>query len=382
MRIGINLLYLIPGEVGGTETYARGLLNALARVDVKNEYFIFINRESRHLDFIRHPTFTIVECGVRAVNRPARFVWEQGFLPGQVRRTGIEVLHSLGYVAPFCEPCRSVVTVHDLNFLFVPQSMTGLTRLVQGFSVRTAVRRTDYVIAVSEYVRQQLIQRLRIPAGRITAIHEAAELPVAPAHRPDPAFLSRYGLSRPYILAFSSLTPHKNIPSLIKAFQKITQQVPGTYQLAIIGHEPTSGPSLRKIVQELGLGEQVVFTGYLERPDVNVLLRGAAVFAFPSLYEGFGLPVLEAMANRAPVACSQRGALLEIAAQAAAYFDPADIDQMADVLLKVLRDEALRRTLIQRGIENLGRFSWEDTARQTLAVYARLGEMGFPIRDA
>jgi glycosyltransferase involved in cell wall biosynthesis len=369
MRIGLNLLYLIPGEVGGTETYARGLIEALAQEDVRNEYTVFINCESRHLDFIHHPHFKIVECRLKATNRVARFLWEQFILPGQVRRAGLDLLHSLGYVAPLYLPCKSVVTIHDLNYKYVPQSMTVVTRSVQRLFVEASAHRTDHIIAVSEFVRGQLINYLKFPPEKITTIHEAVERNVFTHAKPGRLLLSSYGLSRPYIFAFSSLTPHKNIASLIKAFQRINEIIPGAYQLVITGHQPRGNQSLKEEAIKLGLKDSVIFTGYLERPDINALLSGAAVFAFPSFYEGFGLPVLEAMSCGTPVACSERAALPEIAGDAALYFDPGDVEQMAKVLLKILQDEPGRQFLRQRAEKNLERFSWEKTARQTVAVY-------------
>jgi glycosyltransferase involved in cell wall biosynthesis len=372
MRIGLNLLFLIPEEVGGTETYARGLLNALAQVDVVNEYIVFINRESQHLDFVHHPNFTAVNCKLDASNRPARFVWEQCILPWQIRRAKVDVIHSLGYVGPLFVSCKSVVTVHDLNYIFVPQSMTRLTRSVQKFFVGACTRHADHIIVVSEFIRGQVIQFLRISPKQITTIYEAAEHAAVPAVQPDGALLAQYGLQRPYILAFSSLTPHKNIRALIQAFQRLNQRAPDAYQLVIVGHQPRTNPSMKEMAIELGLKDSIVFTGYLERRLVDALLGGASVFAFPSLYEGFGLPLLEAMASGTPVVCSRGGALQEIAGNSAVYFEPTDVAQMAEVLLQVLQDEPGRRALILRGEKNAGRFSWEETARRTLAVYTSL----------
>lgn len=372
MRIGLNLLFLIPGEVGGTETYTRGLLKALAQTSPHNEYVVFVNRESRLLDFIRQPNFRIVECGLNATNRTARILWEQIILPGQARNAKVDVLHSLGYTAPLLPGCKSIVTVHDLNYKFVPESMTALTRIMQRFLVSGAVHRADHVIAVSEFVRNQVLKFLKIPVQKVTAVHEGVEQEMfAPAQK-DPALLEWYGIRRPYIFAFSSQTPHKNIPGLIRAFKLINQKAPGEFQLVIGGHQPRGGNQLIDLLHETGLGtEEVILTGYLEDRTRTALLGNATVFAFPSFYEGFGLPLLEAMSTGTAVACSNRASIPEIAGDAAAYFDPTDVEQIANTLLMLLRDEPGRRLLISRGNKNLERFSWEKAARETCNIYSQ-----------
>lgn len=371
MRIGLNLLFLIPGEVGGTETYTRGLLKGLARVDTYNQYIVFINRESRQLDFIHQANFSVVDCGVHAKNRAARLFWEQFILPLQVRWHNLDVLHSLGYIAPLILPCKSVVTIHDLNYKFVPESMAALTRVMQKIFVTLTAHRANHIIAVSEFVRGQVIKYLKLRPGKITSIHEAAELEVfAPAER-NPELLVHYGIFRPYLFAFSSLTPHKNIVGLIKAFAQIKQAAPNTFQLVIAGHQPRNTPMI-KLAADLGLSnEDIILTGYLDNKARTALLGNATAFAFPSLYEGFGLPILEAMASRVAVACSNCASLPEVAGEAAIYFDPLNIKQMTDVLVLLLSNDDERRVLIARGEKNLQRFSWEKTAYETIAVYEK-----------
>jgi glycosyltransferase involved in cell wall biosynthesis len=373
MRIGLNLLFLIPGEVGGTETYTRGLLKALTYTDPHSEYIVYINRESRLLDFIHQPNFQIVECGVSARNRAARLFWEQIILPEQVRRAGIDVLHSLGYIGPLVLPCKSVITIHDLNYKFVPESMTSLTRLVQRIFVSGAAHRADHLITVSNFVREQVLAYLKVPHQKVSTIHEAVEREAFTPENRNPAMLEHYGIRRPYIFAFSSQTPHKNIPALVHAFELINREAQGEFQLVVGGHQPRGRNSLYELAHSLGLNsDDVILTGYLEDTARTVLLSSATVFAFPSLYEGFGLPALEAMSSGTALACSNRASLPEIAQDAAAYFDPSNITQIAKTILELLRNERSRNTLIALGNKNLERFSWEKTARQTFSIYSQV----------
>lgn len=373
MRIGLNLLFLIPKEVGGTETYTRGLLKALAQVDPRNEYVVFINRESRQLDFIYQLNYSVVECGVNAKNRVARLLWEQFVLPFQARQQKLDILHSLGYVSPLILPCKSVVTIHDLNYRFVPQSMTMLTRIVQWFLVTLTAYWADHIIVVSEFVREQVIVYLKLQPEKVTTIHEAVEQNSFVPVKSDVTLLGRYGINMPYIFAFSGLTPHKNIAGLVRAFARIKQNIFGAAQLVIVGHQPRGRNSLVELIESLGLNfEDVILTGYVDGTTRRALLSNATVFVFPSFYEGFGLPILEAMASGVAVACSSRGSLPEIAGDAALYFDPSDIDQMANVLMELLNDGEKRLTLITRGEKTLQRFSWESTARKTLEIYKNI----------
>lgn len=370
MRIGLNLLFLIPGIVGGTETYSTSLIRAIHKLDRENEYYIFINKESKDLDLPEGVNFHRVICPIRSVNRAARFLWEQLALPWQVAYYKLDVLHSLGFISPLVLPCKSVVTIHDMGHVYIPESYTRFTRIVQNFFVTCSARRADRIIAVSEFTKKQIIQHIRGTEDKVCVIHEAPKEQVRAEHPTAwPNLQKKYALYKPYIFAFSSIAPHKNIPRLIEAFAQLRQQ--GLDSLLVIaGHHSPKEPSLLRVVDSMGLGEnEVIFTGYLPDQDISLLLSHATVFAFPSLYEGFGLPALEAMAAGTVVACSTSASLPEIAGDAAEYFDPTRIDQMAQVLYKLLKDESKRQCLKERSILNLQRFSWKKAAGLTLSIY-------------
>jgi glycosyltransferase involved in cell wall biosynthesis len=371
MRIGLNLLFLIPGEVGGTETYSRGLITSLVEKYPGVQFYVFINKESGQLDFLEHPNLVKILCPIFAANRCARLLWEQLILPWQVRHLHLDLLHSLGYFGPLWLPCKSVITIHDLNYKFVPQSMSRLTRIVQKLLVEASVHSVDHVIVVSNFVRNQVINFLRISSDKVSAIHEASTYLMSQVITPLAHDIrERYGISKPYIVAFSSLTVHKNISGLIQAFQRIYELAPGRYQLVIIGHEPRKDGTLLDLRQNLSfLNLGIFFTGYLSDPEVISLLANSATFVFPSYYEGFGLPLLEAMSMSVPVVCSNRGSLPEVAGEAALFFDPQNTREMADSILRVLEDGNLSTYLIHKGHQNLTRFSWEKAAAETFGVY-------------
>lgn len=363
-RIGLNLLYLLPGVVGGTETYAAGLLQGLAEEDDGLEYVVFVNQESADWPLPQSPCMHRVVCPVRATNRVRRLVFEQTRLPGLVRRRGLDVLHSLGYIAPLPGSCPGVVTIHDMNTKGHGQSMPWLKRMILASLVRRGAYAARMVITVSEFSRREIHRHLGLPLERIQVVHEAP-LPPAPA-MPDNAPLPDIG--GPFVLAFASLSRHKNIVRLIQAFSRIAAYFP--HKLVLAGHVPDSG-EIDAAIRRHDVTERVVVTGFLPGSSVRGLLAKADLFAFPSLYEGFGLPLLEAQAADTPVACSNRGALPEVAGGSALLFDPEQVVDMAATLAHALSQEEVRRQLVAQGRVNLKRFSWAKAARETLRIYAR-----------
>jgi len=360
MRCGLNLLYLIPGIVGGTEIYAAGLLAGLAQIDSENEYFVFVNRESVAWHLPSAPNFRRVVCPVRATNRAKRYFFEQVYLPGLLKHFHVDIVHSLGYVAPLFPPCPSVVTVHDLNFRAFGSRMQLAKQWALEFFVKQSARRAHHVITVSEFSRGQILSVLGISQEKVSVTLEATS-----SANPDlvdwAITLQRYGVNKPYIIAFSSSSPNKNIPRLIQAFVQARQNYSLPHQLVVVGHRHPD-----YVPDELN---PIVFTGYLDVSSKQALLAGAEMLVFPSTYEGFGFPVLEAQQVGVPVVCSTAASLPEVVGEAAVFFDPFSVNEMAEAIGQVAQDKGLRESLKQKGLHNVSRFSWEKTARETLQIY-------------
>ncbi|WP_031387740.1 glycosyltransferase family 4 protein [Desulfonatronum thiodismutans] len=380
LRVGLNLLYLLPGIVGGTETYAAGLLRGLAEADDGLEYVVFLNQESADWPLPDIPAFQRVICPVRASNRVRRLLYEQFRLPALARRHGVDVLHSLGYVGPVLGRCPGVVTIHDMNTKGHGRSMPLSKRLALAFLVRCSAHAARQVITVSEFSRREIHHHLDLPLERIQVVYEAPLPPTSVHQKATASPVADASLHKqppqadaPFILAFASQSPHKNIPRLIEAFARIAPSVP--HHLILAGHLPGDGAADRAI-SRWDIAHRVRLTGYLPRAEVDRLLSKAALFAFPSMYEGFGLPVLEAQAAETPVACARRGALPEVAGEGAVFFDPENVLDMAATLAHALTDEDLRHSLVAQGRLNLKRFSWTEAARQTLDLYARAAWRG------
>lgn len=364
MIVGLNLLYMLPGIVGGTETYAAGLLHGLSHTDGADRFVVFLNLESAEWPLPEDPRFRRVVCPVRAVSRTRRYRYEQFRLPAQALADGVDLLHSLGYVAPLRLGCPSVVTVHDVHHLAHGRLREWPRRFLLAQVVRRSVRRAAAVIADSRYARDAVARAYDVPAGSIEVVPLAPNPRLSSQRRipgATPALPSDHG---PYLLAFGGITPNKNLERLLQAYTVARNRHGIPQRLVVVGRLPSS------VRAQYTAG--VVATGYLDEPELARVLEDADALVFPSLYEGFGLPVLEAMAVGVPVICSDATAIPEVAGDAAVYFDPRDTEDMASKIARVAHDEALRGDMAARGRVRAAGFSWERAARETLAIYRRV----------
>jgi glycosyltransferase involved in cell wall biosynthesis len=295
---------------------------------------------------------------------------EQLVLPRLAGRHGVDLVHSLGSTAPVRGPFRRVVTVHDLIYRIVPEAHFGLRALGMRVLVPAAVRRSDRVIAVSRNTRDDLVRLLGVPAGRIDVVPSGVGTTARAAPAPEAELRSRHALAdRPVALAVSAKRPHKNLRRLLDALAFLPPA--GRPVLFLVGYPTEHEEDLRRHAVELGLAGDVRFPGWVDPAELEGLYALASCFVFPSLYEGFGLPVLEAMARGVPVACADRASLPEIAGDAALLFDPEDPAAIAAAMQRLLADRPLADRLRAAGREQAARFSWRAAAEGTLASYRR-----------
>lgn len=354
-RIGVNALYLIPGGVGGTEIYLRELLAALAGIDSENEYFVFTNLETGQDLTPKRANFQWKPQAVHAKSRPVRIAWEQTVLPLEASRFKLDVLFNPGFTSPILAPCPCVTVFHDLQHKRHPEHFRWFDLPFWRFFLWASVHRAARIIAVSEATRSDLLYFYRVPQERVHVVH----------HGVDPALLDlhREGPER-FVLCVSTLHPHKNIDRLIRVYAREKRD----YSLALAGMRGFHAEAIDRLIDELGVRDRVTLTGWISRPELYDLYDRALACIYPSTFEGFGMPVLEAMAAGVPVACSDIRPLREVAADAALYFDPLDEDALASGLTRIVSDEPLRATLSRLGRERARGFSWEQAARQTLDV--------------
>ena len=292
---------------------------------------------------------------------------EQWRVPAILRGLKPSIYHSPYYLMPYWPGCPSVVTIHDLIPFRYPKVYSHLTRLMIAVSMRLAARRARQVITASQASARDLTARLGLPPQRLTVVPYAPDPIFQPPVAAEVATLrARYGLPPGYVFYLGSNKPHKNLLRLVRAYARlgpITAQVP----LVIAGHWDERYPEAKQAAQ--ALKANVTFLGPVPARDMPALYGGALLFVFPSLYEGYGLPPQEAMACGTPVVCSNTPPLLEVTNEAALLFDPLDERALATALAQALGDGALRQELGRRGLEQARQFTWERTARQTLAVY-------------
>ena len=354
LRIGVNALYLIPGGVGGTEIYLRNLLAALAAIDASNEYFVFTNRETGADLTPVQANFHWVPQPVRATFRPARILWEQTGLPIAAARLRLDVMFNPGFTCPLISACPNVTVFHDLQHKRHPEYFRWFDLPFWKLLLWAAVRRSKKLIAVSAATRDDLGHFYGVDADVIHHGVAEAFFDIASERRPQD-----------YFLCVSTLHPHKNLERLVRACASV--DVP----LVIVGMRGFHATQLEKLIADTGRRARVRLTGWIPRMELYEYFRGARAFVYPSTFEGFGMPVLEAMAAGVPVACSCIAPLKEVAGEAALFFDPLDEDAMRRALEGLRDDGALRERLAAWGTARAREFTWEAAARKTLAVLER-----------
>jgi glycosyltransferase involved in cell wall biosynthesis len=279
-------------------------------------------------------------------------------------------LHSPGFTVPFLMQAPRVFTVHDLKVYALPHLYPIGRRVLRKFLLRESIRSASAVIAVSNFTRNEIVKRIGLHESSIYMIHNAAESQLA-NEAGWRELAQRLGIRRDYVVVFSSRECHKNVAVLLRAFA-LSRRLDQT-QLVVVGHLPEARVSLPHLANDLGIRAQVVFTGYLSEPERRMVLRHAQILAFPSLYEGFGIVLLDAMLASVPIACANVAALPEVAGPAALFFDPLSVNDVTAVLERLTADRSLRERLVTAGRVRACDFSWEESARQTLRVYERVG---------
>ncbi len=368
MRIGLDATPLPPQPVGAG-VYIVQLIRALAQIECEHQFVVFVHAGRRGL--IEETPLPGVEWVILPDLPPARrLLWEQTGLPGLARRQRLDLLHSLHYTRPLVLPCRSVVTLHDLTFFFFPHLHTRAKRVFFPLAMRLSARSANALAAVSESTRRDAMRVLKIAPERIFTTPNG----IAPIFRPisDPAQLeacrARYNLPGQFILFVGLVEPRKNLPLLIEAYACLRQEqtVP---PLVIVGRFGWMSDQIRTQVNGLGLNEAVRFTGYVPLEDLPLVYNLSTVFVYPSRYEGFGFPPLEAMACGTPVITSAVSAMLDTVGDAGLLTPPDDLPALENALRRLLNDPNLRRDLSARGRLRAAEFTWKRTAQETLKAY-------------
>ena len=369
-RIGINAVFL-EERMGGLETYVRELVPALLALRPELELRVYASARGRRL-LEREAWADGIVVGHPLLGVPGtRAVVETTFLGWLATRDRLDVLHNVALTAPLRTGPANVVLLADVTWLRQPETVGRARAALWRMLVLPAARKADRIITLSEAARTEIVEDLRVPSSRVDVVPLGHGLSERVAPTPESELRSRLEFgSGPVVLAVSALTPHKNVRTLLEAIAIVRETHPSV-RLVIPGNPSAHGAELERHAAGLGLQETVCFPGWVSEADLEGLYRAAACFVLPSLREGFGLPILEAMARDVPVAVAHASSLPEVAGDAALYFEPRDPRAMAEAIGRLVDDAELRDRLVGLGRARTREFTWQRTAEETLRSFER-----------
>ncbi|HTX33306.1 MAG TPA: glycosyltransferase family 1 protein [Solirubrobacteraceae bacterium] len=373
MRVGFNLIYLMPGRTGGMETVARELIPAIAAERPDWHLSVFAGRDAADLEGpLRSAVAEWITLPVSATNRLEWVAGEQLLLPGRAHRAGIDLLHSLGATAPLRGSFKRVLSIYDFNYKLVPESHNRLLGAGLDVLVRLGAQRSERVIVCSQSTRVDALRLLKIDPARVDSVPLGLGATSAESLEPTPPreLRERFDVGdRKVVLTLSDKRRHKNIVGLVQAAALIAPE--RRPRFIVVGYSTPHEREVRARIAALGLDGDFRLANWVSDADREGLFALADVFAFPSVYEGFGLPVLEAMARGVPVVCSNAASLPEVAGDAALTFDPDDHQSLATAIERVLFEAGLAERLRAVGRDRAAQFTWARTAQGTIASYER-----------
>jgi glycosyltransferase involved in cell wall biosynthesis len=370
-RIGCNLLWLVPGIVGGSEEYTVALLRTWAAAPERHtdlEMTLFVNQSfaERHGDLAT--SFPTLVAPVSGSSKAIRVAMEGSWLAQAARRERIDLMHHTGGTMPLVERVPGVVTVHDLQPWAMPEHFSLAKRAYLRSMVPRSVRRARAVVTLSEWARHDLSDRLHVDPRRIFCVPPGLDAPTAVIDEEDEVLRAYQLGGRPFFLYPAITYPHKNHETLARAFALLVAEHPGAVMVLTGGPGPAEG-ALRSLLHELGVAASVRRTGRIPAGHLDVLYRHATALTFPSRYEGFGLPVLEAMSRGCPVLAARTGALPEVVGNGGELLDATDVAAWAVAMGQVLVDSSERQRLIASARQRAAEFSWDRAVDRMAAVY-------------
>ena len=372
MTIAINTLPLLDNQAGA-ERYTRNIINYLVRLNGDHQYHLILSRINQSLYRPNQGNFQQTVVDVNTRHKLLRILSEQIYLPRLLKRQGVNLLFSPCNIGPRFLSVPLVITLFDLHWLRFPELFSPLRLAYLRRALTWSARKAEAVLTISENSKKDLINLLSVPEEKITVTYVGLD----PLFReiPEKSELQelrrRYGLKDRFILSVGQLHKRKNIPGLLQAYQRLAAHSPLNVQLVLAGGEGDGAAEVREAVRQIGR-DRVVFTGCLPDEDLLRFYHAAECLVYPSFYEGFGLPVLEAMACGCPVITSNSSSLPEVAGGAALLIDPHRIETITEALVSLLANPVLSQSLIQKGLEQARKFTWEAAARRTLEVFEKV----------
>jgi glycosyltransferase involved in cell wall biosynthesis len=378
MRIGIDVRN-IGKQRTGDEAVFLNLVKNLAKIDSENEYLLFTDTNDstvlqytvEKLGIANKKNFKIV-----SLKSPNKFCWNIRVLPRYLKKNPVDVYHTQ-YITPFFVPkeIKIITHIHDVSFLAYPEFIKKSDLFFLKFLIPKSLKRADKIIAVSEFTKNEIIKYYQIDPEKIEIVYNAvSEDFMRNDYSGNELFAIRkkYNLPGKYILYIGTMQPRKNISVLVNAFAAVKNRIPGM-KLVLSGNKNAHNfdKKIDKEIKRLKLNDDVIFSGFVDESDKAALFQMAEVFVYPSLYEGFGIPMLEAMSQKIPVLISDIPVHHETAKDGALYFNPESVDEISEKLYNILADENLKKNLINLGLRRLDFFSWEKSAWDILRIYQK-----------
>jgi len=369
MKIGLDAR-AIQGRFTGDSTYWRGLIEGLSRLGSDDESFIYLDAAL--------PKPELPASG-NLRPRPLRAIcwraWSAWSFPLALCRDGIEVAH-VQYTIPPVMPCPVITSIHDVSFKRHPEFFPRKDRLILDMGVRRARKQAFRILALSEYTKKELLDLYRMPDEKVAVVYPGVDERFKPLDRAAARELvdREYGIGFPFVLTVGVIQPRKNLDRLLEGFAILKGILRSDHKLVVVGKYGWKQANLEQRIHELELAANVIFTGYVPHEDLPAFYSAADVFVYPSVYEGFGLPPLEAMACGAPVIAGDRSSLPEAVGEAGIMVDPYDPDAFARAMAGVLSSESLRAEMSALGLDQAKKFSWDRTAREAMTIYRQAGK--------
>jgi len=370
MKIAIDAT-IIRKENTGTGFYIINLINGLAKIKDGNDYYIFMNNElSKEFFNFENNNFHIINKNFK--NRIFRVIWQFFLFPFELKKLKVRVLHSPNYITPlFKLGFKVIVTIHDLTFYLFPEKFTVTKRLFFKYMLPLFIKISDKIIAVSNNTKKDILKFFKISERKVIVTFESyPEYYTYNNDSNDQNILTKYGIGSKYLLFVGMIEPRKNILSILKSFKEIDSDL--ELDLVIAGKKGWYYKEIELYLEKLlriGIKNKIIFTGYVSEPELKYLYQNAFIFIYPSIYEGFGIPPLQAMACKVPVITSNLSSLPEVVGDAAIMVNPYDINKISEAIKTLYIDFDKRSELVNKGVIQAKKFSLENFAKNTIDVY-------------
>ncbi|MEM7181076.1 MAG: glycosyltransferase family 1 protein [Spirochaetota bacterium] len=374
MKIALGTLFLNPGKLGGLENYARGLIRGLSRIDSKNEYVILANQENYTTWTDLPRNFTVHLCPIQGTKKLQRIYYEKYSLGKVLQELQADLYHSMAFgFPPKTKNIPTIITIGDIIFKRFPQDLGFLQRWAMHLSVWYSCRNTQRIVTFSEYSKKDLAEEYNVSLEKID-VALLANNELREKQEEAETYFKQHQIPEQYIFSVASTYHHKNLKGLLKAFSLLKQNQNVPHSLIVTGLKMAGHQEFFQMIEEYHLQKHVFFTGWISEAVLLQLYQKASCFVYPSFYEGFGLPVLEAMVARVAVVSANTTSLPEVYGKAALSFDPHNPLDIAEKIYQCLSDHSLRKELIENGYEQAQRFSWAKCASETLKSYQQTKE--------